>query len=344
MQHSASSRPLVGVVLVVCSCLSLPFGAAVAAQLFPVLGPWGVTSLRVAIAAVLLLVIARPRPARWTRTQWIAAALFGLSLAGMNGFFYAAIDRIPLGPAVAIEFLGPLVLAAVLTRRLTDAAWVAVALLGIVLLGVDGLIGAEPLDPIGLVLILIAAAFWAMYIRMSARVGTLIPGSGGLAVGLAVAAVLLIPVGVPAAVTVVGDMQLLLLAAITAVLSSVIPYSFELAALRRLPQRVFGVLLSLEPAFATLAGWLILGQNATPLRMLAIALVVIASIGTTLGVRHARRRADADARRDGAGSDVGTHSADGTGRGDGTGTDEGGPDEGGADDTGPFTAPIPLPG
>ncbi|CAH0143247.1 EamA family transporter [Microbacterium foliorum] len=344
MQHSASSRPLVGVVLVVCSCLSLPFGAAVAAQLFPVLGPWGVTSLRVAIAAVLLLVIARPRPARWTRTQWIAAALFGLSLAGMNGFFYAAIDRIPLGPAVAIEFLGPLVLAAVLTRRLTDAAWVAVALLGIVLLGVDGLIGAEPLDPIGLVLILIAAAFWAMYIRMSARVGTLIPGSGGLAVGLAVAAVLLIPVGVPAAVTVVGDMQLLLLAAITAVLSSVIPYSFELAALRRLPQRVFGVLLSLEPAFATLAGWLILGQNATPLRMLAIALVVIASIGTTLGVRHARRRADADARRDGAGSDVGTRSADGTGRGDGTGPDEGGPDEGGADDTGPFTAPIPLPG
>lgn len=349
MQHSASSRPLVGVVLVVCSCLSLPFGAAVAAQLFPVLGPWGVTSLRVAIAAVLLLVIARPRPARWTRTQWIAAALFGLSLAGMNGFFYAAIDRIPLGPAVAIEFLGPLVLAAVLTRRLTDAAWVAVALLGIVLLGVDGLIGAEPLDPIGLVLILIAAAFWAMYIRMSARVGTLIPGSGGLAVGLAVAAVLLIPVGVPAAVTVVGDMQLLLLAAITAVLSSVIPYSFELAALRRLPQRVFGVLLSLEPAFATLAGWLILGQNATPLRMLAIALVVIASIGTTLGVRHARRRADADARRDGAGSDVGTHSDDGTGRDDGTGPDEGGPDEGGADeggadDTGPFTAPIPLPG
>lgn len=349
MQHSASSRPLVGVVLVVCSCLSLPFGAAVAAQLFPVLGPWGVTALRVAIAALLLLVIARPRPARWTRTQWIAAALFGLSLAGMNGFFYAAIDRIPLGPAVAIEFLGPLVLAAVLTRRLTDAAWVAVALLGIVLLGVDGLIGAEPLDPIGLVLILIAAAFWAMYIRMSARVGTLIPGSGGLAVGLAVAAVLLIPVGVPAAVTVVGDMQLLLLAAITAVLSSVIPYSFELAALRRLPQRVFGVLLSLEPAFATLAGWLILGQNATPLRMLAIALVVIASIGTTLGVRHARRRADADARRDGAGSDVGTHSADGTGRDDGTGTDEGGPDEGGADEsgadeTGPFTAPIPLPG
>ncbi|MBS0024173.1 EamA family transporter [Microbacterium paraoxydans] len=304
MQRPAASGPLVGVALVIGSCLSLPFGAAVAAQLFPVLGPWGVTSLRVAIAAVLLVVIVRPRPRRWTRPQWLAAVLFGVSLAAMNGFFYAAIDRIPLGPAVAIEFLGPLVLAAVLTRRLADAVWVAVALLGMALLGIDGLIGAEPLDPLGVLFILIAAGFWVMYIRMSARVGALIPGSGGLAMGLVVAAVLLIPVGVPAAATVAGDLQLLLLAAVTAVLSSVIPYSFELAALRRLPQRVFGVLLSLEPAFATLAGWLILGQDATALRLLAVALVIAASVGTTLGVRRDRR-------------------------GDGP--------------SGPFTAPIPLP-
>ena len=293
-----------GVALVIGSCLSLPFGAAVAAQLFPVLGPWGVTSLRVAIAALLLIVIVRPRPRGWTRAQWLAAVLFGVSLAAMNGFFYAAIDRIPLGPAVAIEFLGPLVLAAVLTRRLADAVWVGVALLGMALLGVDGLVGAESLDPLGVLFILIAAGFWAMYIRMSARVGALIPGSSGLAMGLVVAAVLLIPVGVPAAATVAADPQLLLLAAVTAVLSSVIPYSFELAALRRLPQRVFGVLLSLEPAFATLAGWLILGQDATPLRVLAVALVIAASVGTTLGVRR-------DRRNDGP--------------------------------AGPFTAPIPLP-
>lgn len=304
VQKPAASSPLVGVALVIGSCLSLPFGAAVAAQLFPVLGPWGVTSLRVAIAAVLLVVIVRPRPGKWTRPQWLAAVLFGVSLAAMNGFFYAAIDRIPLGPAVAIEFLGPLVLAAVLTRKLRDFAWVGVALLGMVVLGIDGLIGAEPLDPLGVVFILIAAGFWAMYIRMSARVGALIPGSSGLAMGLVVAAVLLIPVGIPAASTVAMDPQLLLLAAITAVLSSVIPYSFELAALRRLPQRVFGVLLSLEPAFATLAGWLMLGQDATPLRMVAIALVIAASVGTTLGVRRDRR--------------------------------DDGP-------SGPFTAPIPLP-
>lgn len=289
MQPPTSSRPLVGVALVVGSCLSLPFGAAVAAQLFPVLGPWGVTSLRVAIAALLLLIIVRPRPRRWTRQQWLAAVLFGVSLAAMNGFFYAAIDRIPLGPAVAIEFLGPLVLAAVLTRRVADAVWVGVALVGMALLGIDGMIGAEPLDPLGLLFILIAAGFWIMYIRMSARVGALIPGHGGLSIGLLVAAVLLLPVGVPTSVAVVGTPDLLLLAAITAVLSSVIPYTFELAALRRLPQRVFGVLLSLEPAFATLAGWMILGQDATVLRMLAVALVIAASVGTTLGVRRDRR-------------------------------------------------------
>lgn len=289
MPQTSSRSPLSGVALVVGSCLSLPFGAAVAAHLFPVLGPWGVTSLRIAIAALLLLVIVRPRPRRWTRQQWFAAVLFGVSLAAMNGFFYAAIDRIPLGPAVAIEFLGPLVLAAVLTRRLADAVWVGIALLGMALLGVDGVIGAEPLDPLGLVFILIAAGFWIMYIRMSARVGRLIPGNSGLSIGLLVAGVLLLPVGIPASITVAGAPELLLLAAITAVLSSVIPYTFELAALRRLPQRVFGVLLSLEPAFATLAGWLVLGQDATVLRMLAVALVIAASVGTTLGARRERR-------------------------------------------------------
>jgi len=304
VQKPAASGPLVGVALVVGSCLSLPFGAAVASQLFPALGPWGVTSLRIAIAALLLVVIVRPRPGRWTRSQWLTVILFGVSLAGVNGFFYAAIDRIPLGPAVAIEFLGPLVLAAVLTRRLADAAWVGVALLGMVLLGIDGLVGAEPLDPLGVVLVLIAAGFWMMYIRLGARLGALIPGNSGLAMGLVVAAVLLLPVGVPTVPVVAADLQLLLLAAVTAVLASVIPYSFELAALRRLPQRVFGVLLSLEPAFATLAGWLILGQDATPLRLLAVVLVIAASVGTTLGARGGRR-------------------------GDGA--------------SGPFTAPIPLP-
>lgn len=290
MHSSAASRPTVGVVLVIGSCLSLPFGAAIAAQLFPVLGSWGTTSLRIGLAAVIMLIVVRPRVRGWTKQQWVTAILFGVSLTGMNGFFYAGIERIPLGPAVAIEFLGPLILAAVLTRRLRDGLWVVVALIGMALLGIDGMLGAEPLDLLGVLFTLIAAAFWAFYIRMSARVGQAIPGGDGLAIGLLVATVLLLPVGAPAVVTVADDLTLLLFAVLTAVLSSVIPYSFELAALRRLPQRVFGVLLSLEPAFATLAGWLVLSQDPTPLKLTAVGLVVIASIGTALSARAERRR------------------------------------------------------
>ena len=305
----SSSRPAVGVLLVIGSCLSLPFGAAIAAQLFPALGAWGATSLRIGIAALILLVIVRPRVRQWTGKQWISAALFGVSLAGMNGFFYAGIERVPLGPAVAIEFLGPLILAAVLTRRVMDGIWVGIALVGMGLLGLDGMLGAEPLDLLGVFFILIAAGFWAFYIRMSARVGEAIPGTGGLVVGMLVASVLLIPVGVPAVVTISTSSEawtLLLLAVLTAVLSSVIPYSFELAALRRLPQRVFGVMLSLEPAFATLAGWLVLGQSATPLRVVAVALVVAASAGTALGVRRTSRGSGG-----GSGSGGGDHEGPG---------------------------------
>ncbi|MDQ4215661.1 EamA family transporter [Microbacterium sp. ASV81] len=278
----------VGVLLVVGSCMSLPFGAAVATTIFPALGSWGVTGIRVLIAALVVLLIARPRVTRWDRKKWIAAALFGVAMAFMNGTYYAALDRIPIGAAVAIEFLGPLVLAAVLTRRLLDAVWVGVALLGMALLGVDALIGSAALDPIGVLFALAAAAFWVFYIRMGARVSALLPGTEGLAMSLAVAAVLLLPFGIPATAKAVQDPDILLLALVTAVLASVIPYTLELAALRRLPQRLFGILLSLEPVFATIAGVLVLHQSTTPLRLAAVALVVIASIGVTAGSRPRR--------------------------------------------------------
>ncbi len=285
-QTSPRRRHALGIALVIGSCLSLPFGAAVAAQLFPALGSWGVTSLRVTIAALVVLVAVRPKLYRWTRRQWIVSALFGLALAGMNGFFYAAIALIPLGPAVAIEFLGPLVLAAALTRRAADGVWVGVAVLGVALLGVDGMIGADPLNPLGVGFVLVAAAFWVLYIRLSAKVGEATPGHEGLSMALVVGALALLPFGVPAVATVAHQPQWLLPAVLTAVLSSVIPYTFELAALRRIPQRVFGVLLSLEPAFATLAGFLLLGQHVSPLRLAAVALVIAASVGTTIGSRR----------------------------------------------------------
>lgn len=289
MTSSTSSRTPTGAALVLGSCVSLSFGAALATQLFPTLGAWGVTAIRLSIAAIVLLLVVRPAVRAWDRRQWKAAIVFGVALGGMNVAFYAAIDRIPLGPAVAIEFLGPLVLAAVLTRRLADIAWLFLAISGIALLGVEGLVGSDALDPVGIGFALIAAAFWAFYIRASAHAGAVVPGRGALAVAFVVASVLMLPFGVPAAVVAASDPTLILLAIGTALLGSVIPYTLEFSALRMLPQRVFGILLSLEPATATLAGWMLLGQRASPLRLLAIALVIAASVGVSL-VRPRDRR------------------------------------------------------
>ncbi|WP_051172162.1 EamA family transporter [Microbacterium indicum] len=276
------------IALIIGSCLSLQFGAALAVQLFPTLGSWGLTSLRVTLAAAALLIVARPALHRWTRDQWLTVAGYGLALGAMNGLFYASLEHLPLGPAVAIEFLGPLLLAAALSRRGSDIAWVAVALAAMALFAVDGMLGSDPLDPFGVFLVLCAAACWALYIVLGSRVSRSVPGLGGLSVGLAVAAVALIPFGVPAVGTVISDPSLIPLVIGTVLLASVVPYSFELVALRRLPQRVFGVLLALEPVFAALFGWLLLSQALSPLRVIAIALVVAASIGTTLGARRAQ--------------------------------------------------------
>ncbi|TGO06682.1 EamA family transporter [Serinibacter arcticus] len=280
----------VGAVMVLGSCLSLQVGAAFAAQLFPALGPGGTTFLRLGIAALVLLVVLRPRVRAWNRSQWLAILGLGLALAGMNSAFYASIARIPLGIAVTVEFLGPLVLAAALTRRARDGIWVLVAAAGVATLGLghgaEGGDGGTPggLDPLGVLLALIAAAFWAAYILANARVSARVPGMGGLAVAMLVATVAVAPFGEGAA-AVVAEPQLLLMAAGTALLASVIPYSLELAALRRLPARAFSILLSLEPAVACLAGLLLLSQTLTWVQALAVAVVVGASVGSTLSAR-----------------------------------------------------------
>ncbi|WP_156761897.1 EamA family transporter [Microbacterium karelineae] len=280
----ASSARLAPVALIAGSCVSLQFGAALAVQLFPALGSWGMTALRVLIAAVAVLLIARPAAWAWDRRQWGLVAGYGLALGGMNGFFYASLAVLPLGPAVAIEFLGPLLLAAALSRRIADISWVVLALGAMGLFALDGMNG-EHLDPTGVMLVLIAAAFWALYIRLGARVSRNVPGLGGLGMGLAIAAIALIPFGVPAIAIVALDPTLVPLVIGTVVLASVVPYSLELLALRRLSQRAFGILLSLEPVFAALFGWLLLAQDLSPLRIVAIVLVVAASIGTAIGAR-----------------------------------------------------------
>lgn len=281
------------VLMVLGSCTSLQVGAACAAQLFPYIGSLSATFLRLFVAAVLLLIATRPALRRWERRQWGAVAVFGLALAGMNGSFYESIARIPLGTAVTIEFLGPLTLAAVLSRRVRDLSWVALAAMGVALLGLAGHgASAAHLDAAGVGWALAAGVFWAGYILASARVGALVPGQGGLAVAVAVGALVLLPVGAAGAVVTAGRPRLLLFAAGTGLLASVVPYSLELSALRRLPAPVFGVLLSLEPAIAATAGWLLLGQRQGPWQWLAVAVVVLASAGSTVTARPRRSAPD----------------------------------------------------
>lgn len=271
--------------MVLGSCSSLQVGAACAARLFPYIGSLSATFLRLLVAAVVLLVAARPRAHRWQRGQWGAVALFGLSLAAMNGGFYESIARIPLGTAVTIEFLGPLTLAAVLSRRLRDLVWVVLAAIGVATLGLAHQSAGHHLDALGVAFALVAGVFWALYILAARRVGGLVPGQGGLAVAVGIGALVLLPVGIAGAVRTVGNPHLLLLAAGTGLLASVIPYSLELSALRRLPAHVFGVLLSLEPAIAATAGWLLLGQEQGPWEWVAVAVVVAASAGSTLSAQ-----------------------------------------------------------
>lgn len=272
---------------VLASCVSLQFGAALAVQLFPSVGVWGMTTLRLLIAGVLMMIVVRPRMGAWTWKQWRSILLFAFSLAGMNGLFYAGIATVPLGPAVAIEFLGPLILTAVLSRHWREGLWIVLALGGMALFFVDGMTGGDTLDPLGVAFILGAAAFWALYILAGAKAGQRVQGAGGLSVAVLLGGVLVSPLGLPTAVPAIGaDPSLLLLALPAALLASVIPYSLEFAAMRRLPKPVFGILLALEPVVAAAAGFLLLGQNITALGIGAVSMVVAASVGATLTARR----------------------------------------------------------
>jgi inner membrane transporter RhtA len=290
---TAAGRPPAGgsgaaALLVLGSCTSLQAGAALAMRLFPVGGAPGATLLRLALAAAVLLGVTRPRVRAWRPAQWRAVGLYGISMAGTNGFFYAALARLPLGTAVTIQFLGPLTLSAVLSRRWRDGGWVLLAVAGVLTLGVagrpDGGAG-HALDPAGVALVLVSAAFWALYIVAGSRASAAVSGRGGLAVAMTAGALVLLPFGADGALRVAARPHLLLVALGTAVLASVVPYTLELAAMRRAPRRVFGILLSLEPAVATLAGWVLLGQRTGPVAIAAVALVIAASAGAALTAR-----------------------------------------------------------
>ena len=269
----------VGAVLT--SILSLQFGAAFATTLFSQIGPAGATTLRLTIAAIILGVIVRPRWSRWSNRQRKGIFALGVSLAVMNGAFYMALDTVPIGTAVTIEFLGPLTLAAVLSRRWADGAWVLLAFGGVLLLGL-GDHGESGLDPIGVMFALIAATAWAGYIVAGSHLAATLPSADGLAGASIVAAVLTLPFGVVSGGSELLDPTMLAAGAAVAVLSSVIPYSLEMWALRSLAKKVFAVLIALEPAAAALAGVLVIGQTLDAFTLVAIALVVTAGVGTVV--------------------------------------------------------------
>jgi inner membrane transporter RhtA len=266
------------IALVLCGVTSIQFGAAVAATMFDDLGPAGTSALRLGWAAIILMVLFRPRVRGRSAEDLRLVAVFGLTLGAMNLFFYEALDRIPLGVAVTIEFAGPLGVAVATSRSRLDLVWATLAAAGIILL--SNPFGAG-IDTVGLILILAAAACWAAYILIAQRATASYESSDGLALAMVVAAIVpLIPGGVEAGATLLQP-EWLALGACVALASSVIPYSLETEALRRLPTSVFGVLMSIEPAVAALAGFLVLGQSLNARELVAMALVVVASVGSS---------------------------------------------------------------
>jgi inner membrane transporter RhtA len=267
--------------LVLLSLGSVQFGAAIAKGLFDELGPAGTVFLRFGFAALALLVLWRPSLKGYARRSYLLAVVFGLALAAMNFTFYLALDRIPLGVAVTLEFVGPLGVAVAGSRRLFDLLWAALAAAGILLLAPLNVLGEVDLDPAGVALALLAGCFWAAYIFLSARTGSVFPGGTGLVIALCVGTVVLAPVGISGGGLALLDPRLLLAGFGVAMLSSAIPFSLELEALRKLTARVFGVLMSLEPAVAALVGFVVLGERLGTRSLAAIVLVTVAAAGAS---------------------------------------------------------------
>lgn len=275
VRQIAASAPAPAVVIL--SIISTQSGATVAVRLFQTVGPSGTAFLRLFLAAVILVAAWRPRLTGYSRSDYLAAALFGATLAAMNLTFYEGLDRIPLGVAVTLEFVGPLGVAIFGSRGLLDILWALLATVGIALIAPWG---GLRIDLLGMGLAVLAGCFWGAYIVLSARVGKIFPDATGLVIAALVSAVLLLPVGIASGPSLLNPIVAGAGLAV-AMLSSVVTYSLELSALRRLPTRLFGVLMSLEPAVAVLLGLVILRQAIAPRAAMAAVCVILASAGAT---------------------------------------------------------------
>jgi inner membrane transporter RhtA len=270
-----------GVALVLGAALSVQIGAAFAKSLFDEVGPPAVVFMRLSFGAVAVWLLFRPRFRGRTWPELRLVLALGVVLACMNNAFYEALDRIPLGVAVTIEFLGPLVVAVISSRRRLDFVWIALAGAGIALLADPG----GHLSTTGVVLAAVAAVFWGIYILLGVRVGRSWPGASGLAVAMVVGAILSTPSGLASGRGDLLDPKVLAAGLVVALACSAVPWSMEIEAMRRLPTHVFGVLMSLEPAVAALSGLVVLGERLSARLVGSISLVVVASVGAALGAR-----------------------------------------------------------
>ncbi|MEV5729044.1 MULTISPECIES: EamA family transporter [Streptomyces] len=266
--------------LVLLGIVSVQVGSALAKHLFGAVGSFGTVALRLLFAAAVLMLLWRPT-LRMSRRAWTVVVGYGVILALMNLCFYLALERIPLGIAVTIEFLGPLTVALAGSRRWLDAFWALLAAGGVVLL----MGGRGDLDLVGFLFALAAGTFWGLYILVGAALGRHTTEGNGLALGMAVAALVAVPFGVAESGTALIQPWVLAAGLGVALLSSVIPYSLDLEALRRMPPRVFGILMSLEPAMAALIGLIVLQESLHWSQWLAVLCVVAASAGATRGAR-----------------------------------------------------------
>ena len=278
-EGSAAAGSIPPTVLLLLSTLAVQLGAVLAKQLFTVIDPIGATLVRTGLGAFMLLLIWQPQIWNHRRRDYVLLALSGLAIAGTNLAFYSAISHIPLGVASAIEFIGPLGVALIGSRRLIDFTWVLLATAGLILLTP---ISGASLNLLGICLALISAGCWATYIFLAIPMGRVFPGQDGLTLAMLMATVFLLPFGIDQMDVALLNPTIFAYAIGLALLACVVPYSLEFAALKRLPPRIFGVLISIEPAIATIVGFILLGESLGIRSVAAIGLIVIAAMGSTL--------------------------------------------------------------
>jgi len=275
---------LLPIALLLAAMASVQMGASIAKTLFPVVGPVGMVAVRIALGTIVLCMLMRPWRARITAANWRPLAVYGITLGVMNLFYYLSLSRVPLGIAVAIEFTGPLAVAVLSSRRLLDFCWILLAAAGLLLLLPVAHVGVG-IDPLGGLYALAAGACWALYIIYGQKAGA-DHGTQTVAIGSLISALIVIPIGLLDRGPALFSSSILLPGLAVGILSTALPYTLEMYALTRLPARTFGILMSIEPAFGALIGFVYLHEWLTAIQWTAIALVIVASIGATACARQ----------------------------------------------------------